>query len=108
MFVGTTTKDFVARIQEMNEYLVLFPVINGVIPTPLTHRDLMDVLDYFLPERWRQEMTCQNFQPTEETLKLFVEYCTRLELYEKFNKPNTKSTKSSCHGDDKESKRKKA
>ena len=88
---GTTTKEFVARIQEMNEYLVLFPTINGVIPTPLSHRNLMDVLEYSLPERWRQEMTRQNFQPTEETLKSFVEYCTRLESYEKFNKTNTQA-----------------
>jgi hypothetical protein len=40
----TTTKEFVARIQEMNEYLVLFPSTNGVLSTPLIHEDLMYVL----------------------------------------------------------------
>ena len=38
---------------------------------------------------------------------MFVEYCTRIELYDKFNKTNTKPTKSSRHGDNKETKRKK-
>ena len=103
----TTTKEFVARIQEMNEYLVLFPSANGVLSTPLIHEDLMDVLEYSLPDRWRQEMTRQNFQPTEESIKSFVEYCTRLESYDKFNRVDHKTTKSSRHGDDKESKREK-
>ena len=100
---GTKTKEFVARIQEMNDYLLLFPDNNGVTPTTLNHEDLMDVLEYSLPERWRQEMIRQNFQPTEETLKSFVEFCTRLEAYDKFSHKNNKSTKSSRHGDEKES-----
>ena len=107
MLLGTTTKEFSARIQEMNEYLVLFPTTNGVVSAPLNQEDLMDVLEYSLPDRWRQEMTRQHFQPTEETIKTFVEYFTQLESYDKFNKSKTKSTNSSCHGDDKENKHEK-
>ena len=74
----------------MNEYLVLFPTTDGVVSTPLNHEDLMDVLEYSSPDCWRQEMTWQNFQSTEENIKSFVEYCTQFEWYDKFNKLNAK------------------
>ena len=76
MPLGTTTKEFVARIQEMNDYLVLFPTTIGIAPTKFSQEDFMDVLEYSLPVCWCQEMTRQNFHPTDESVKSFVDLRT--------------------------------
>eukprot|EP00957_Ditylum_brightwellii_P089701 6831567-Ditylum_brightwellii.AAC.1 len=42
----------------------------------------MDILEYGVPVSWRREFTVQDFDPVDQGLKNFVEFCTRLELCE--------------------------
>eukprot|EP00957_Ditylum_brightwellii_P182936 13934878-Ditylum_brightwellii.AAC.1 len=42
----------------------------------------MDILEYGGPASWRREFTVQGFDPVDQGLQKFVEFCTRLELCE--------------------------
>eukprot|EP00957_Ditylum_brightwellii_P205947 15346093-Ditylum_brightwellii.AAC.1 len=39
----------------------------------------MDILEYGVPASWRREFTVQGFDPVDQSLQNFVEFCTRLE-----------------------------
>eukprot|EP00957_Ditylum_brightwellii_P122115 9312926-Ditylum_brightwellii.AAC.1 len=60
----------------------------------------MDILEYRVPASWRREFTIQEFDPVDQGLKTFVEFCTRLELCESSaDKPkDKKSPKSKIAG----------
>eukprot|EP00957_Ditylum_brightwellii_P135057 10297343-Ditylum_brightwellii.AAC.1 len=40
----------------------------------------MDILEFGVPASWRREFTVQGFDPVDQGLRKFVEFCTRLEL----------------------------
>eukprot|EP00957_Ditylum_brightwellii_P058495 4435982-Ditylum_brightwellii.AAC.1 len=42
----------------------------------------MDILEYGVFPSWRREFTVQGFDPVDQGLQKFVEFCTRLELCE--------------------------
>eukprot|EP00957_Ditylum_brightwellii_P112943 8612177-Ditylum_brightwellii.AAC.1 len=42
----------------------------------------MDILEYGVFPSWRREFTVQGFDPVDQGLRKFVEFCTRLELCE--------------------------
>eukprot|EP00957_Ditylum_brightwellii_P032212 2441971-Ditylum_brightwellii.AAC.2 len=54
----------------------------------------MDILEYGVPAAWHKEFTVQGFDPVDQGLKIFVEFCTRLELCEP-SMDKTKDKKSS-------------
>eukprot|EP00957_Ditylum_brightwellii_P005054 384449-Ditylum_brightwellii.AAC.1 len=77
-----TVKEWVAQVSELNEYLKDIPVHNRNKTQPLDEDELMDILEYGVPARWRREFTVHGFDPVDQGMKLFVEFCTRLESCE--------------------------
>ena len=75
-----TVKAWVARVKELNGYLKDFPDHNGTATQPLDPDELMDILEYGVPASWRREFTVQGFDPVDQGIRKFVEFCTRLEL----------------------------
>eukprot|EP00957_Ditylum_brightwellii_P123441 9411452-Ditylum_brightwellii.AAC.1 len=39
----------------------------------------MDILEYRVPMAWHREFTVQGFDPMDQGLRKFVDFCTRLE-----------------------------
>eukprot|EP00957_Ditylum_brightwellii_P156710 11928196-Ditylum_brightwellii.AAC.1 len=75
-------KEWVARVSELNGYLKDFPAHNGNPTQPLDADELLDILEYRLPASWCREFTVQGFDPVDQGLQQFVEFCTRLESCE--------------------------
>ena len=75
-----TVKQWVARVKELNGYLKDFPAHNGTATQPLDTDELLDILEYGVPSSWRREFTVQGFDPVDQGIRKFVEFCTRLEL----------------------------
>eukprot|EP00957_Ditylum_brightwellii_P068437 5196069-Ditylum_brightwellii.AAC.1 len=77
-----TIKEWVAQVLELSEYLKNFPVHNRNQVQPLDKDKILDILEYGVPVVWRREFTVQGFDPVDQGLKKFVEFCTRLESCE--------------------------
>ena len=78
----TTVKEWVARVSELNGYLKDFPATNGNPTQPLDKDELLDILEYGVPASWCREFTVQGFDPVDQGLQKFVEFCTHLESCE--------------------------
>eukprot|EP00957_Ditylum_brightwellii_P199110 15177550-Ditylum_brightwellii.AAC.1 len=44
--------------------------------------ELLDILEYGVSSSWCREFTVQGFDPADQGLSKFVEFCTRLESCE--------------------------
>ena len=74
------TRDYVSRVLELNGYLTEFPSPNNNHrATSLEDDEIMDILEFGLPSRWRTTMTIQGFNAAEKTTAQFIEFCERLE-----------------------------
>eukprot|EP00957_Ditylum_brightwellii_P162130 12343781-Ditylum_brightwellii.AAC.1 len=98
---GMTVKEWVTRVSELNRYLKDFPMHNRNRIQPLNKDKLLDILEYRVPASWRREFTMQGFDPVDQGLRKFVEFCTHLELCEpSADKPkDKKSLKSEIAGE---------
>eukprot|EP00957_Ditylum_brightwellii_P210978 15365622-Ditylum_brightwellii.AAC.1 len=67
---------------EEHTYLKDFHVHNGNVIQPLSADELLDILEYGVPAKWRREFTVQGFDPVDQGLQKFVKFCTCLELCE--------------------------
>eukprot|EP00957_Ditylum_brightwellii_P194677 14829358-Ditylum_brightwellii.AAC.1 len=96
-------KEWVAQVSELNKYLKAFSTHSRNKTQSLDEGELMDVLEYGVPARWRKEFTIQGFDPVDQVLKFFVEFCTCLESCEpSMDKPkDKKSLKSENEGKNK-------
>eukprot|EP00957_Ditylum_brightwellii_P105317 8029134-Ditylum_brightwellii.AAC.1 len=74
-----TVKEWVAGITELNSYLKDFPAHNGNPTQPLEADELLDILKFGVPARCHREFTVQGFDPVDQDLRKFVEFCARLE-----------------------------
>eukprot|EP00957_Ditylum_brightwellii_P107681 8214980-Ditylum_brightwellii.AAC.1 len=77
-----TLKEWVACVQELNGYLKDFPAHNRNPTQPLDTDKLLDILKFRVPASWRRDFTVQGFDPVDQGLRKFVEFCTRLESCE--------------------------
>eukprot|EP00957_Ditylum_brightwellii_P080440 6118259-Ditylum_brightwellii.AAC.1 len=75
-------KEWVVQVTELNSYLKDFPAHNGNPTQPLNADELLDILEFGVPARWHREFTVQGFDPLDQGLRKFVEFCTRLESCE--------------------------
>eukprot|EP00957_Ditylum_brightwellii_P055923 4237543-Ditylum_brightwellii.AAC.1 len=78
----TTVKEWVARVLELNSYLKDFPTTNGNPTQPLDADELLDILEYRVPVSWHMEFTVEGFDPVDQGLQKFVEFCTCLQSCE--------------------------
>lgn len=95
-----TVKEWVARIQELNRYLKDFPYHNGNPTKSLDMDRLLDILEFGVPSSWQREFTVQGFDPMDQGLHKFLEFCTCLESCEpsKVEPKGEKPTKSKTVG----------
>ena len=78
-----TTRDYVARISEMNSYLPLFPPVTaGTTPEKLPDDEIVDLLEFGVPNSWQKAMILQDFDPLQKTVREFIQFCERLEQVE--------------------------
>ena len=79
-----TIKQFVDRVLELNNYLARFPptIVGGPAPDILSDEDVMELLEFGVPNSWRNQMTMQGFIPKQHTVQEFVEVCQRYEQVE--------------------------
>jgi len=76
------TRDYVNRVLELNGYLTEFPTPNNNQANKLEDDEIMDILEFSLPGRWRSTMVLQGFNAAEKTTAEFIEFCERLEMTE--------------------------
>eukprot|EP00957_Ditylum_brightwellii_P096424 7343410-Ditylum_brightwellii.AAC.1 len=76
---GMTVKKWVACVSELNRYMKDFPAQNGNHIHPLNDDELLDILEYGVPASWHREFTVQEFDPVDQGLQQFAEFCTPLE-----------------------------
>eukprot|EP00957_Ditylum_brightwellii_P070992 5395647-Ditylum_brightwellii.AAC.1 len=93
-------KEWVARVQELYRYLKDFPDHNRNTTQPLDVDELLDILEFGVPSSWHREFTVQGFNPVDQGLWKFVDFCTRLESCEpsKIEPKGEKPTKSKSAG----------
>ena len=66
----------------MNKYLKEFPKVNGTREQPLNDAEIMEILEYGVPSSYRREFTVQGFDPLNQGLKKFIDFCSLLEACE--------------------------
>ena len=81
-------KDYVARMQQINEYLVQFPPGNE--DQKLPDDELLDILEFAIPNSWTKEFTKIGFDAADHSIKDFIKHCERLELTESWEFPSKK------------------
>ena len=91
------TREFVARLIEINSYLPEFPptTTGGADPASLPDDELLDILEFGMPSSWQKQMVLQDFDPLQHTIKEFTEFCERMEQVEAHE--GTKVTSSSSN-----------
>ena len=66
-----------ARVCEINNLLARFPGADE--NSKLPEDELLDILEFGMPNSWQRAMTLQDFDPVEHTVSEFVSFCERLE-----------------------------
>ena len=80
---GQKTRDFIAHLRELNNYLPKFPPVNpGEVPKALHGRRVLDLLEFGVPMSWQREMVRQEFDPLQHTLNNFIAFCECMEAVE--------------------------
>ena len=96
------TREFVARLIEINSYLPEFPptTTGGADPASLPDDELLDILEFGMPSSWQKQMVLQDFDPLQHTIKDFTEFCEHMEQVEAHEgtkvTPSPMSKKSEC------------
>jgi hypothetical protein len=75
-------RHFRSRVVEMNNYLARFPAKFNE-SQKLDDEELMDLLEFAIPNGWQREMVLQGFDASKASIQELVEFCERLEFYEK-------------------------
>ena len=82
-----TIRVYVNRVLELNDQLENFPGLNSNDNgTKLPEDEVLDLLEFGLPETWQNFMLLQKFDPQVHTINDFVQFCERLETLEKEEK----------------------
>ena len=67
------TRDFVARLSELNEYLKQFPPFED--NQEIDDEEIIDIIEFGIPGLWQKSMVLQGFDPMENTLADLVAFC---------------------------------
>eukprot|EP00957_Ditylum_brightwellii_P002085 160494-Ditylum_brightwellii.AAC.1 len=69
---------------KLNDYLVDFPVPEGVPATKLSHKEFVDILEDKVLLQWKLQFKKEGFYSSSVTLKEFVDTYVRLEEAEMY------------------------
>eukprot|EP00957_Ditylum_brightwellii_P189190 14400700-Ditylum_brightwellii.AAC.2 len=93
---------------ELNDYLVNFPLIEGVTPTKISCKDFTDILEDGILFQRKLEFEKEGFNSSSDMLKDILDMCMQLEeakmhkpLVKKIahaKKENDEAGKEKCHG----------
>eukprot|EP00957_Ditylum_brightwellii_P085644 6515181-Ditylum_brightwellii.AAC.1 len=64
---------------KLNDYLVNFPVLEGVTATKLSCKEFLDVLEDGILFQWKLEFEKEGFDSSSAILKVFLDMCICLE-----------------------------
>ena len=90
---GIKTREFVARVNEMNNFLREFPSPNEEAATALPEDEILDLLEFGVPNSWQKQFFMHQFDPQAHTVMEFVEFCERIEATEETTDHCRKSNK---------------
>ena len=76
---GTKTAEFIACLCKINAYLPKFPAIGTTEQVSLPDDELLDILEYGIPNMWQLTMILHNFDPLEHLVAEFVLFCEQME-----------------------------
>ena len=99
--MSMSTREFVARVQQLNDYLEFFPPFAD--DQKLPEDELLDILEFSIPNSWQAEFIRLGYDPMTGDLKKFIDHCERMETIEaveqtgKFQPRNTTDEKSKHH-----------
>ena len=57
---------------KLNDYLVHFPVLDGVTATKISTEEFVDILEDRIPYQWKLEFEKEGFDLSSSTLKEFL------------------------------------
>ena len=83
--------DFVALVQQLNEYLTYLPPFEAKQSLPTD--EILDILEFSIPNSWQKEFERTGFDPADSDIATFVEHCERIELTEDLEQATPKSEK---------------
>ena len=90
-------RDYVDRLQEINNYLVYFPVKDGEPPaTILPKEEMMDIFLFGIPNSWQKKIVELGFDSLAHTPQEFVEICERISYGESTDDGQKAKTKQSA------------
>jgi hypothetical protein len=92
-----TTREFAARVSELNQYLKQFPPFE--YNQELDEDEIIDILEFGIPHSWQNYMVLQGFDPMESTLAELVDFCERREFTEGNKTETAKSNKGKTSSD---------
>ncbi len=71
---------YVSQVNKLNSYLPLFPAFaNG---QGMANNKLLKLFEFVVPNKWKKQFNLQGFNPSEQTIQAFVEFCEHLEVTE--------------------------
>ena len=90
-----SVKQYVARVQEINSYLNLFPPFEE--DQEMAEDELLNILEYSVPNSWQKEFVRTGYDPLDSDIKAFIDRCERIEFTEALDpsptQPPTKKVK---------------
>lgn len=92
------TREYIARVNEINGYLKLFPPFEQ--DQSLPDDEVLDLLEFAVPQTWQKQFWLQGFDPLEHTIREFTEFCERLEFTEDLYDTAHRGTKRTRSGHD--------
>jgi hypothetical protein len=84
--IGMTSRMFVARVQELNNYLPFFPEqVPGEPIQKLDDDEIIDLMEFGVPRSWQKKMEEHSFDSTNTTIGEFLAFCERMERIEQMD-----------------------
>jgi hypothetical protein len=78
---GMTTKQFAARLVELNAYLPKFPTAapGQATVAKLEDDEIVDIMEFGVPRSWQRKMIEHDFDVMTASIHDFVDFCDRME-----------------------------
>eukprot|EP00957_Ditylum_brightwellii_P177389 13511888-Ditylum_brightwellii.AAC.1 len=70
---------WILQMIKLNDYLVHFPVPDGVTATKISCKEFIDILEDGIPYQWKLEFKKEGFDLSSSTFKEFLNICMHLE-----------------------------
>ena len=90
------TREFAARISELNQYLKQFPPFED--NQELDDDEIIDIVEHAIPRSWQDNIVLQGYDPDDSTLTDLVDFCERHEFIESSRNDSAKN-KGNTSGD---------